>query len=242
MTAVVASGDVGVAFTDGDKLTEFCLVNNTLAGGNPLGTFVPAFPASCPYVTTVGATSVTPGNTVRKSSYCEDFRPKAQSIRSGIPKLQQQPFRQAVASLIHSLFQVTSTRPLRTTWNILRLLIRRTCSIGLVARFLTYLLTGQYISKISVTMMSVHYWSLRFPTVVVVGGNFTLTGGTSASAPIVASLIAAVNDARLAAGKRPVGFINPAVCRTVRRISQRIATDARLYSYIHQCSPTPSTM
>ncbi len=37
-------------------------------------------------------------------------------------------------------------------------------------------------------------------------------GGTSASAPIFASLIAAINDARIAVGKGPVGWINPAVC------------------------------
>ena len=41
--------------------------------------------------------------------------------------------------------------------------------------------------------------------------NFTRVAGTSASAPIFASLIAAVNDARIAAGKTPVGWINPAV-------------------------------
>lgn len=50
-----------------------------------------------------------------------------------------------------------------------------------------------------------------WPIPTVVGGKFNLTGGTSASAPIFASLIVAVNDARLAAGKSPVGWINPAV-------------------------------
>lgn len=66
-------------------------------------------------------------------------------------------------------------------------------------------------------------------TVTVVNGAIETIGGTSASAPIFASLIAAVNDARIAAGKSPVGFINPAVrltgcpcarslaCLTVRR-------------------------
>ena len=37
------------------------------------------------------------------------------------------------------------------------------------------------------------------------------SGGTSASAPIFAAVIAAVNDARIAQGKGTVGFINPAV-------------------------------
>lgn len=51
----------------------------------------------------------------------------------------------------------------------------------------------------------------RFRTVVAVGGKLTLSGGTSASAPIFAAFIAVVNDARLAVGKGPVGWINPAV-------------------------------
>lgn len=41
------------------------------------------------------------------------------------------------------------------------------------------------------------------------GGNFTLSGGTSASTPIFASIINRINDERLNIGKRPVGFINP---------------------------------
>ncbi|KAI0833489.1 subtilisin-like protein [Trametes gibbosa] len=49
------------------------------------------------------------------------------------------------------------------------------------------------------------------PTAIVVGGNFTLSGGTSASTPIFAAILAGVNDARLAHGKGPVGWINPAI-------------------------------
>lgn len=45
----------------------------------------------------------------------------------------------------------------------------------------------------------------------MIAGNFVVGGGTSASAPVVAALIAAVNDARIARGKGPVGWINPAV-------------------------------
>jgi hypothetical protein len=40
---------------------------------------------------------------------------------------------------------------------------------------------------------------------------FGLVFGTSASSPVVGALITLVNDARIAAGKKPVGFINPAV-------------------------------
>jgi tripeptidyl-peptidase I len=40
-------------------------------------------------------------------------------------------------------------------------------------------------------------------------GSLTHEGGTSASAPIVASLFSLINEERIAAGKGPVGFVNP---------------------------------
>lgn len=39
-------------------------------------------------------------------------------------------------------------------------------------------------------------------------GRYILAGGTSASAPIIASLINRVNEERIRAGKGPVGFIS----------------------------------
>ncbi|KAF8194206.1 Pro-kumamolisin, activation domain-containing protein [Pholiota molesta] len=47
--------------------------------------------------------------------------------------------------------------------------------------------------------------------VIGIDGAFNLVFGTSASSPVVGSLITLVNDARLAAGKGPVGFINPSI-------------------------------
>ena len=41
--------------------------------------------------------------------------------------------------------------------------------------------------------------------VVAVDGQFELDYGTSASTPVVGSMIAMINDARLAVGKGPVG-------------------------------------
>lgn len=45
--------------------------------------------------------------------------------------------------------------------------------------------------------------------VVVDGGAVAASGGTSASGPIFAGVVGLLNDARLAAGKPPVGFLNP---------------------------------
>ncbi|KAI0672543.1 subtilisin-like protein [Trametes maxima] len=46
---------------------------------------------------------------------------------------------------------------------------------------------------------------------VALNGDFRLISGTSASAPTFAAILSAVNDARLALGKKPVGWINPAI-------------------------------
>ncbi|KAK5119745.1 hypothetical protein LTR85_007321 [Meristemomyces frigidus] len=44
---------------------------------------------------------------------------------------------------------------------------------------------------------------------IVWGGNITTVGGTSASSPTFAAVITLVNDALLAAGRKPLGFLNP---------------------------------
>lgn len=44
-----------------------------------------------------------------------------------------------------------------------------------------------------------------------IDGKYHLIYGTSASAPVIASMITMINDARIDAGKNPVGFLNPTV-------------------------------
>ncbi|KAJ7843350.1 subtilisin-like protein [Mycena olivaceomarginata] len=47
--------------------------------------------------------------------------------------------------------------------------------------------------------------------VIGIDGQFGLVFGTSASAPTTAAIFTMINDQRIALGKRPVGFINPAI-------------------------------
>ncbi|KAF8173454.1 peptidase S8/S53 domain-containing protein [Pholiota molesta] len=47
--------------------------------------------------------------------------------------------------------------------------------------------------------------------VVAVDGSFSNAFGTSASAPVVGAILTMVNDARIAIGKNPIGFINPII-------------------------------
>ena len=58
-----------------------------------------------------------------------------------------------------------------------------------------------------------------FPDVAAQGDNFLVVvqrklrfiGGTSASSPTVAGIVSLLNDARIAAGKPPLGFLNPLI-------------------------------
>jgi tripeptidyl-peptidase-1 len=47
---------------------------------------------------------------------------------------------------------------------------------------------------------------------LAIDGKFDPVFGTSASAPVIASMITLINDARITAGKSSIGFINTAVC------------------------------
>lgn len=51
-------------------------------------------------------------------------------------------------------------------------------------------------------------FGLEYADVVVVDGTFQLIYGTSASAPVAGAMFALINDARAAAGKKPIGFVN----------------------------------
>eukprot|EP00475_Leptophrys_vorax_P018260 TRINITY_DN2489_c0_g1_i1.p1 TRINITY_DN2489_c0_g1~~TRINITY_DN2489_c0_g1_i1.p1 ORF type:complete len:558 (-),score=141.00 TRINITY_DN2489_c0_g1_i1:36-1709(-) len=52
---------------------------------------------------------------------------------------------------------------------------------------------------------------LGYNYVVVIGGKFVLVSGTSASAPVFGALVTLINDARIAQGKRSLGFLNQAL-------------------------------
>ncbi|KAG0150615.1 hypothetical protein CROQUDRAFT_38046 [Cronartium quercuum f. sp. fusiforme G11] len=47
--------------------------------------------------------------------------------------------------------------------------------------------------------------------IVAVVGRFGLVYGTSAAAPVIASMLTMINDARITLGKKPIGFINPVI-------------------------------
>ncbi|KAI0846666.1 DHS-like NAD/FAD-binding domain-containing protein [Daldinia vernicosa] len=141
--------------------------------------FLPTFPASCPYVTAVGAT----GNTLPLEG--ADFSTGGFSNYFARPEWQKSVVDEYISTLNGS-------------------------HRGL------YNASGRAFPDISAT--GTNY-------VIQVGGYQTDVLGTSASTPVVAALVALINDSRLKAGKNSTGWLNPALySQPVREALQDITT------------------
>ncbi|THV79567.1 subtilisin-like protein [Aureobasidium pullulans] len=153
VSVIFASGDDGV----GSRKKKACSA--------PKDPFTPLFPASCPWVTSVGAT--------------EGFEPEiaVESYGSGAGFSNYFPMPPYQVDAVHG-----------------------------------------YLEKLGGLHKGRYNRSGRgYPDVAAQGrrisivweGQSIVGGGTSASAPIFAAVIALVNDARIAAGKPVLGFLNP---------------------------------
>jgi len=151
VSVIFSSGDTGVG--------SACQTND----GKNTTRFLPIFPASCPYVTSVGGTyKIEPEQAVGFSS-------------GGFSDLWKRPAYQDEA-------------------------------------------VGAYLEKLGSQWDGLYNPEGRgFPDVAAQGQGFRVVdkgsqisvGGTSASAPVFASVVALLNNARLAAGQPSLGFLNP---------------------------------
>ncbi|EMC91834.1 hypothetical protein BAUCODRAFT_306249 [Baudoinia panamericana UAMH 10762] len=165
VSVVFSSGDAGVG------------PNGTCSSNDGTNTpmFLPTFPASCPYVTTVGGTrNLSPE--VVAYDVLNDY-----VSGSGLSNYFQRPSYQNAA------------------------VKKYLSSIGSLHAGL-YNTSGRAYPDISA--QGYHY-------VVVYAGLNAILDGTSASAPTATSVLTLVNDALIAAGKSPLGFLNPALYSTL---------------------------
>jgi len=150
---------------------------------NPNGTqtrggtrFNPLFPAVCPFVTAVGATQVSPNNTIFDP---EEAAEQVIFSGGGFSNFFKRPSYQDAA--VQSF--LTSHPPPFTS-----------------SQFNTSGSRGFP----DISANGVNY-------VVAVDGDFSLVFGTSCSSPVLGAILSLINDARLALGKSPIGFINPTI-------------------------------
>lgn len=157
VTVLHSSGDEGVGAS--------CLSQD---GSAPQ--FNPIFPATCPYVTSVGGTV--------------SFNPEVawDGSSGGFSYYFKRPWYQTLA--VGTYLEKYVSKATQKYY-------------GPYVDF-----TGRGFPDISA-----HSVSPDYP--VYQGGELTPSGGTSAASPVVASLIALLNDARLRSGKPTLGFLNP---------------------------------
>ncbi|KAF3014047.1 hypothetical protein E8E14_011471 [Neopestalotiopsis sp. 37M] len=197
VTFVFASGDSGVSNYPepyGDDGPTGCL-------GPNLDIFNPTWPNNCPWLTNVGATKVYPGYTVFEPESAV-FDPGRVNYSSGGGFSNVFPVPDYQKAAVDVFF--ADHDPPYAYYE------------GLVENASNYTLpditalagsTGGVYNRIGRGIPDVAANGDNIA--VFVGGEFGLSGGTSASTPIFASIINRINDERIAIGKSPVGFINP---------------------------------
>ncbi|KAF2164325.1 hypothetical protein M409DRAFT_67866 [Zasmidium cellare ATCC 36951] len=173
VSILISSGDSGVAGPAGDDSENGCLQGGTV--------FSPDFPASCPYVTAVGATLLV-GDAKKDEETAVTRFPSGggfSNIYYPAPDYQ--------TAAVSTYFATAGDQ-------------------------YPYYTNGQYDGK------GIYNHNGRgYPDVSAVGDNVlifnkgapTLIGGTSASSPAFAAILTRINDERIKAGKKTIGFVNP---------------------------------
>lgn len=178
VSIVVASGDSGVAGPSGDDNADGCLGTGQI--------FSPDFPATCPYLTTAGATYLPPTGSAAKDQEVAVTRfPSG----GGFSNLYPIPSYQS-AAVAGYFANHNPPYPYYTATN----------GTGVGANGGIYNRAGRGYPDVSAVGDNVVIFNMGAPTLI---------GGTSASAPVFAAILTRINEERIAAGKKTIGFVNP---------------------------------
>ncbi|KAJ3498817.1 hypothetical protein NLG97_g838 [Lecanicillium saksenae] len=173
-------------------------------GGNCVGTnsdiFNPATPGDCPYVTSVGATYLPKGSKIGDPEVATASFASGGGFSNIWTTADYQ--KDAVASFF------ANHDPGYKTYNTSDGTIPTTGGI--------YNRAGRGFPDVAAVGDNGAY---------VVGGQAGLNGGTSMSAPVFASILNRLNEERLAAGKKVIGFANPALYKNPSMFNQITSGD-----------------
>ena len=182
VSVLFASGDSGVANRYNAGYPNSCLNDENLYVDNNGTRFSPSFPVNCPYITAVGATFLKDNNISDGEVAVADPNPSNQFLDyySG--------------GGFSNVFELPSYQA------------------DAVNNYL-----ANYNPGYGPNVFNQSGNARAYPDVAAIGlkvavvflGQTLAVGGTSASAPIVASIVTLLNERRLAAGKGPIGFLNP---------------------------------
>ncbi|CAA7260134.1 unnamed protein product [Cyclocybe aegerita] len=162
VSVIFSSGDGGVGDGNPNPATQQCITND----GRNATRFLPTFPASCPFATSVGGTEhIDPEVAVSRffsGGGFSDYFPR--------PAYQQAATRKFLSTLPEGLYKDL------------------------------YNPAGRGFPDVSAQGDRYRIWYQNRPILI---------GGTSASSPAFAGLVALLNDARFEAKRGPLGFLNP---------------------------------
>jgi tripeptidyl-peptidase-1 len=191
VSIVIASGDSGVAARGADDgNADGCLGTGQV--------FNPDFPASCPYVTALGATYLPAGASAAKDQEVAVTRFPSGGGFSNIyprPSYQNATLQTYFASHDPGYPSYSTSGTNNPTPAVY--------GSGIYNR------DGRGYPDFSAVGDNV---------VIINNGAPTLIGGTSASAPVFAAILNRINEERIAAGKTTVGFVNPTLVSKPRSI------------------------
>ncbi|KAL0577149.1 hypothetical protein V5O48_004825 [Marasmius crinis-equi] len=162
--------------------------DNGVAGNNdvcmdPNFTFNPEFPSTCPFVSSVGATQMDPGATVNDpESACMQVIVSGGGFSNMFPSEVIDRVPDYQANAVAGYMRNAELPFANSVFNS----------------------TGKSRGYPDLAASGANY-------IIAVNGQFSRVFGTSASAPVVGSIFTMINDARIAAGKSTVGFINPVI-------------------------------
>lgn len=184
VTFVWASGDYGVASYPGDDSDSGCLGTNQTV-------YNPSFP-TCPYVLNVGATRLYPTQTVNVSESAMEAPEVDVGFASSGGFANYFPVPDYQKSTLATYFK--NHDPNLPSYNV------NTDASNIGANGGVYNRIGRGFPDVSANGASLSTF---------LNGTAVHSWGTSLSAPIWGSIITLINQERTAAGKGPVGFINP---------------------------------
>ncbi|EFX05394.1 alkaline serine protease [Grosmannia clavigera kw1407] len=188
VSVVISSGDYGVASYVGDTNT----VEGCLGTGGRAGTiFNPSSEATCPYALAVGATSLNP-STGNYTSRLTEHAAQRFASGGGFSNYFDQPAYQS--SAVENYFNTVQLN--FTGYDDAPTSLADMANVG------TGVFRRAGRGYPDVSAIGEHYIT-RF------NGAWYAIGGTSLAAPLWASMLNLVNEERIAAGKKTLGFINP---------------------------------
>jgi tripeptidyl-peptidase-1 len=201
VTVITSSGDYGTAsgYSPGT-----CINKDTGVSNATTGEFSPQWPASCPWITSVGGT--------QRFSQSGDVNGSVSQTTTKTTKKSRTAVEETAFDVVLSDVHSTSGGGFSNVFPV------PSYQQKAISTYFDHRHEGAHLASLQKNgFFNATRIGRGFPDIsalastylVYIEGVLETVYGTSASAPVFASIIALINNERLNAGKPPVGFVNP---------------------------------